>query len=325
MEDLVIPPADDRRAWCRHVSDGAHGLIHAVEIRRGRDSLVDVVLGAVGRHEDRVERQRAAGRPAGHDVAQSVSGGSRWRVERTLPLRLRDVSRVDDRNVLNVGLSAVSRHPELDVDDADVVIGHVDVVEAEAVELRVGSHPHAVITGDLLRVGVRWAEGGAAVVGLARRDVGQSQAGVRETVVRRRAKARQGRRLLRSDGPVAVASSGGVIGESEEGRRRSIVRHPKSLAAGGNAGRSDDERPSESVRPDAGFRGAAAARQQQIRVERGRRGQRRQEACASDKGRRCGDRARTKGCAQRNAEEDHHDRRKGARSVSAPWHARTSR
>ena len=106
--DLVISPADDRRAWCRHVSNGAHGLVHAVEVRRGREPLVDVVLRAVGRHEDRVERQCAAGRPPGDDVAQSVSGGSRWRVERTLPLRLRDVSRVDDRNVLNISLSAVS-------------------------------------------------------------------------------------------------------------------------------------------------------------------------------------------------------------------------
>ena len=205
------------------------------------------------------------------------------------------------------------------------MIGHVDVVEAEAVELRVGSHPHAVITGDLLRVGVRRAESGAAVVGLARRDVGESQARVRETVIGRRAEPGQGRGLLRSDGPVAVASAGGVIGEPDEGGGRSIVRHPKSLAAGRNPGRADDERSSESVRTDAWFPGAAAAGEQQIRVERGRRGQRRQEACASDKGRRCGDRNRTKGCAERNAEEDHHDRRKGARSVSAPWHARTSR
>src|SRR5439155_25364238 len=131
-------------------------------------------------------------------------------------------------------------------------------------ELRVGSHPHTVITRDLLRVGVWRAEGSAAVVGLTRRDVGKGQAGVRETVIGRRAEPGQGRGLLRSDGPVAVTSAGGVIGASDEGGGRSIVRHPKSLAAGGNAGRSDDERPSESVRPDAGFRGAAATREQPI-------------------------------------------------------------
>src|SRR5207247_3783280 len=238
-------------------------------------------------HEDRIERQRAPGRPTGDDVAQSVAGRPWWRVERTLPLRLRDVSGVDDRNVLHVRLSAVSRDPELDVDDADVVIGHVDVVEAEAIELRVGGHPHTVISRDLLRVGVRRTEGGAAVVGLARRDIRKGQAGVRESIIRWCPEAGQGRGLLRSDGPVAVTSAGGVIRESDKGRRRSIVRHAKSLAAGGYPGRTDDEGPSESVRADAWLPGAAAAREQQVRVERGRRWQRRHETCAiGERGRR---------------------------------------
>ena len=148
--DLVIPPADDRRAGCRHVSDGAHGLIHAVEVSSSRESLVDVVLRAVRRYEDRVQGQRTTCGSASDDIAESVAGRPWWRIERALPLRLWDVSGVDDRNVLHVGLSAVSRHTKLDVDDADVVIGHVDVIEAEAVELRVGSHPHTVISRDLL-------------------------------------------------------------------------------------------------------------------------------------------------------------------------------
>ena len=79
--DLVIPPADDRRAGCRHVGDGAHGLIHAVEVSGGRKSLVDVVLSAVRRYEDRVQGERTTCGSAGDDIAESVAGRSRWRIE----------------------------------------------------------------------------------------------------------------------------------------------------------------------------------------------------------------------------------------------------
>ena len=131
--DLVIPPADDRCAGCRNVGHRPDGLVDAVEVAGRREPLIDVVLLAVWGHEDGVEGQRTTGWPAGHDVAQPVPGRARRRIERALPLRLGHVERVDDRAALDVGLPAISRRTELDVDDGDVVIGHVDVGESEVV------------------------------------------------------------------------------------------------------------------------------------------------------------------------------------------------
>ena len=77
-----------------------------------------------------VEVARGGGRPGGvgaHPVVRAVQ--RRWHLER-----------VDQRRVLRVRLTAVVRDAELDLADADVVIGHVDRAETEAVQLRIGGH-----------------------------------------------------------------------------------------------------------------------------------------------------------------------------------------
>ena len=105
--DLVVPPADDRCARRGKVGHRADGLIHAVEVSGSREALVDVVLRAIGRDEDGVQRQ-ARGGPARHDVPESVPGRRRWRVDPALPLWRGHVGGIDDRAVLNVGLPAIS-------------------------------------------------------------------------------------------------------------------------------------------------------------------------------------------------------------------------
>ena len=95
------------------------------------------------------------------DGAARLAGGRVDRVEKRGAALLAEVP---DPEAVHVGLPAVSRHAELDVDDRDVVVGHIDIVEAEAIELGVRSHPHPVVSGDLLRVWIWRTEGRTAVV-----------------------------------------------------------------------------------------------------------------------------------------------------------------
>src|SRR5439155_16826318 len=86
-------------------------------------ALTDIVGGAVRSLEDRVERERACDRIATRDdVAKLIA---RQRAQ-PLPLALRYVCVVDDRRALRVRESTVGRDAELDVDERDVVVDHVD-------------------------------------------------------------------------------------------------------------------------------------------------------------------------------------------------------
>src|SRR5206468_796050 len=127
-----------------------------------------------------------------------------------------------------------------------------------------------VVEGHLARRYVRGQEGGAAVVGLPRGDVRERQAREREVVGGGR--TREWVRLLRTDRPVAVTASQGLVGEPEEFRGGSVVRHAERLASRRHADGSDDVGDAVLVGPDARLAGALALREQQVRIERGRRG-----------------------------------------------------